>query len=169
MADTWTLLDTLTDATVWHSHYTQQTQGLQVQLDYNPQPSLATFCMFGYSFKKNINRVHFRGSIRGCRPKAEGYVQDTSLTRGTWDPLYPAGKASAWVEPRKCAEGKARGTFEASQKHWPFPRGINGRTSLLAGMYLIYTMIRLFWPWAFTRAGISDPLSPMNTAIQLVR
>ena len=62
----------------------------------------------------------------------------------------------------------ALSTSEASQKHLPSPRDIKGCISLMAGTYLISTMFRLFWPGVFAHTGISDPLSPANTAIQLV-
>ena len=45
---------------------------------------------------------------------------------------------------RGSAEGKARGTSEAEQKHWPFPRDVTGITSRWPGIQLTYTMLRLF-------------------------
>ena len=45
--------------------------------------------------------------------------------------------ASALEGSQGSAEGEARGCLEASQKHWPSPRDIEGRISLLAGTHLI--------------------------------
>ena len=45
---------------------------------------------------------------------------------------------------------------KALQKHWPSPKGyIKGHISLLAGMYLINTRLRLFWPEAFRFSSLS--------------
>ena len=39
--------------------------------------------------------------------------------------------------------GEARGTSEAEQKHWPFPKDVMGLKSRWPGIQLTYTMLKV--------------------------